>query len=49
MVEIMAGKLPSAHHFVYHHGTNKQKQKLKYANKYGPIKDWPSDQVTNEV
>ena len=41
----MSGSVTSAHHQVFHHGSSKQRQKLKYGTKYGPIKEWPSETV----
>ncbi len=45
----MTGKVSSLHHNVFHRGSKKEVQRLKYGNKYGPIKEWPSEQVQVKI
>ena len=43
MVNIMTGKIKSRHHEVFHSGSRKER---KLGNKYGPIKEWPAEKVS---
>ena len=41
----MKGDVPSSHHDAYFSSSRKVKQKLKFGEKCGPIREWPPSQV----